>query len=57
MGTAFAPDDARWGTLTDVRRGGSHLFLRYSFLKSEALSRIKSHIFNTPGRHGRPTGK
>jgi hypothetical protein len=34
MGTAFAPDDARWGTLTDVRRGGSHLFLRYSFLKS-----------------------
>jgi riboflavin biosynthesis pyrimidine reductase len=34
MGTAFAPNDARWGTLTDVRRGGSHLFLRYSFLKS-----------------------
>lgn len=32
MGKAFAPGDARWGTLTDVRRGGSHLFLRYSFL-------------------------
>lgn len=31
MGKAFAPGDARWGTLTDVRRGGSHLFLRYSF--------------------------
>ncbi|OHC68054.1 MAG: hypothetical protein A2045_10030 [Rhodocyclales bacterium GWA2_65_20] len=31
MGKAFAPGDARWGTLTDVRRGESHLFLRYSF--------------------------
>lgn len=31
MGKAFAPGDARWGSLTDVRRGGSHLYLRYSF--------------------------
>ena len=31
MGKAFAPDDALWGTLIDLRRGGSHLFLRYSF--------------------------
>jgi len=31
MGNLFAPLDARWGTLTDARRGGSHLFLRYSF--------------------------
>ncbi|NDP41415.1 MAG: hypothetical protein GZ089_01645 [Aromatoleum sp.] len=31
MGKAFAPLDARWGTLIDVRRGSSHLFLRYSF--------------------------
>jgi riboflavin biosynthesis pyrimidine reductase len=31
MGKAFAPHDALWGTLTDLRRGGSHLFLRYSF--------------------------
>ena len=31
MGKAFAPRDARWGSLTDVRRGSSHLFLRYSF--------------------------
>lgn len=31
MGKAFAPDDALWGTLVDLRRGGSHLFLRYSF--------------------------
>lgn len=31
MGKTFAPRDALWGNLTDVRRGGSHLFLRYSF--------------------------
>lgn len=31
MGKAFAPRDALWGTLIDLRRGGSHLFLRYSF--------------------------
>ena len=31
MGKIFAPRDALWGGLTDVRRGGSHLFLRYSF--------------------------
>jgi riboflavin biosynthesis pyrimidine reductase len=31
MGKAFAPREAPWGTLIDVRRGGSHLFLRYSF--------------------------
>jgi len=31
MGKAFAPRNALWGTLTDVRRGGSHLFLRYAF--------------------------
>jgi len=31
MGKAFAPDDSLWGTVTDVRRGGSHLFLRYAF--------------------------
>jgi len=31
MGQAFAPRNPKWGTLTDVRRGGRHLFLRYSF--------------------------
>jgi riboflavin biosynthesis pyrimidine reductase len=31
MGQAFAPRDVPWGTLIDVRRGGSHLFLRYAF--------------------------
>ena len=33
MGKLFAPRAALWGTLIDVRRGGSHLFLRYSFRK------------------------
>ena len=31
MGKVFAPRDALWGTLVDLRRGSSHLFLRYSF--------------------------
>lgn len=31
MGKAFAPGDTPWGSLVDVRRGGSHLFLRYAF--------------------------
>jgi riboflavin biosynthesis pyrimidine reductase len=31
MGKAFAPRDPLWGTLIDMRRGSSHLFLRYSF--------------------------
>jgi hypothetical protein len=31
MGQAFAPGGMPWGALTDVRRGGSHLFLRYRF--------------------------
>lgn len=31
MGQMFAPHRPVWGTLVDLRRGGSHLFLRYSF--------------------------
>jgi len=31
MGKGFAPGDSLWGSVNDVRRGGSHLFLRYSF--------------------------
>jgi riboflavin biosynthesis pyrimidine reductase len=31
MGQAFPPGDTRWGMLTDARRAGSHLFLRYTF--------------------------
>jgi riboflavin biosynthesis pyrimidine reductase len=31
MGQAFAPQHPLWGALSDLRRGGSHLFLRYSF--------------------------
>jgi riboflavin biosynthesis pyrimidine reductase len=33
-GKSFAPKHPLWGTLIEVKRGGSHLFLRYS-LKSE----------------------
>ena len=31
MGKMFAPRSPVWGTLVDLRRGGSHLYLRYSF--------------------------
>jgi len=31
MDQLFAPGKGRWGRLTDVRRGASHLFLRYVF--------------------------
>ena len=31
MGKQFAPRRPLWGTLTDVRLGGSQMFLRYSF--------------------------
>jgi len=31
MGKSFAPRNPLWGTLADLRRSGSHLFLRYSF--------------------------
>jgi riboflavin biosynthesis pyrimidine reductase len=31
MGQTFAPRDPLWGTLSDVRRGSSHLYLRFSF--------------------------
>ena len=40
MGKVFAPRDTRWGALIDVRRGSSHLFLRYSFLNSRSGRRI-----------------
>jgi riboflavin biosynthesis pyrimidine reductase len=39
MGELFAPLTPRWGTLVDVRRGGSHLFLRYAFDRAAAHSR------------------
>jgi len=34
MGRTFAPRSPRWGTLIDLRRGGSHLFLRYAIPKN-----------------------
>jgi riboflavin biosynthesis pyrimidine reductase len=30
-GKRFAPEHPRWGTLVGLKRGGSHLFLRYGF--------------------------
>jgi hypothetical protein len=30
-GKRFAPEHPIWGTLVGVKRGGSHLFLRYAF--------------------------
>lgn len=30
-GQMFAPEEPLWGTLAGVKRGGSHLFLRYAF--------------------------
>jgi riboflavin biosynthesis pyrimidine reductase len=35
-GRSFAPENPLWGTLVAVRRGESHLFLRYSFSSSLA---------------------
>ena len=40
MGKAFAPRDPLWGNLIDVRRGSSHLFLRYSFPECRPGQRI-----------------
>lgn len=40
MGRTFAPRNALWGTLIDVRRGSRHLFLRYSFPDSGPGPRI-----------------
>jgi riboflavin biosynthesis pyrimidine reductase len=37
MGQAFAPGGAPWGTLIDLRRGASHLFLRYTFRSTAAV--------------------
>ncbi len=34
-GKIFAPDHPLWGKLISVKRGGSHLFLRYAFESSE----------------------
>ena len=31
MGKRFAPEHPLWGTLVSIKRGGSHLFLRYTF--------------------------
>jgi riboflavin biosynthesis pyrimidine reductase len=35
-GKLFSPDDSRWGTLVNLKRAGSHLFLRYDFAREPA---------------------
>ena len=35
MGKRFAPEDPLWGNLVSVKRGESHLFLRYAFETKE----------------------
>jgi hypothetical protein len=34
-GKQFAPEGPVWGTLVGLKRGGSHLFLRYRFAPNE----------------------
>jgi riboflavin biosynthesis pyrimidine reductase len=48
MDQAFPPGSARWGTLADVRRGASHLFLRYTFRSTPTpRARLRHHTENT----------
>jgi riboflavin biosynthesis pyrimidine reductase len=47
-GKLFAPTTPRWGTLSAVRRGENHLFLRYAFAQAE------SGRVSTPARSGQP---
>ena len=46
-GKLFAPDHPMWGTLVSVKRGGSHLFLRYAFESIEELHRPYNMMMET----------
>ncbi len=37
-GQLFAPEHPLWGTLVSLKRGGSHLFLRYAFVTKETTA-------------------
>lgn len=41
-GSLFAPERPAWGTLVDVRRGGSHLFLRYAFATPQGYGSVEA---------------
>ena len=41
-GKIFAPENPLWGRLVGIKRGGSHLFLRYSRL-SRRMCRLTRH--------------
>jgi riboflavin biosynthesis pyrimidine reductase len=53
MGKAFAPRNAPWGNLIDLRRGSNHLFLRYSFSEPRPRRRIGPRSARPPQRSGR----
>jgi riboflavin biosynthesis pyrimidine reductase len=38
MGKRFAPEHPLWGTLVSIKRGRSHLFLRYAFTTKETTT-------------------
>lgn len=40
MGRRFTPEDPRWGTLVSIKRGESHLFLRYAFTTRDLVQRL-----------------
>jgi riboflavin biosynthesis pyrimidine reductase len=42
MGQAFPPGATRWGSLRDIRRGASQLFLRYAFRSASAAAARRS---------------
>ena len=44
-GKTFAPEQPLWGALAGVKRGGSHLFLRYMF---ESLNHLYQHALPFP---------
>lgn len=54
MGKAFAPRDPLWGTLVDMRRGSSHLFLRYSFPESGPRPASVNRVTTRSGRGAIP---
>ncbi|MCI4372334.1 MAG: dihydrofolate reductase family protein [Thermoplasmata archaeon] len=49
-GRIFAPDHPLWGTLVGVRRGGSHLYLRFGFPESPGGVHTRPSKTATPPR-------
>ena len=48
-GKTFAPEDPLWGRLVGIKRGGSHLFLRYAFdYASGAMAPLQRWLLSYP---------